>query len=139
MQLPGALLSRLTPKFLFRLLLRQVYGNPELLEESTVERYYLINRREGNRTAFLRRTQQSGGPDISGSIASITVPTLILWGEKDSWISPENGRRFNREIPDSRLVLFAEAGHVPMEELPARTAEELHRFLAPLAPAGKNE
>jgi hypothetical protein len=36
-----------------------------------------------------------------------------------------------REIPDSRLVLFPEAGHVPMEAL--------RLFLAPLAPAEKSE
>ncbi len=139
MRLPGTLLSRFTPKFLFRILLRQVYGNPEQLEESTVERYYLINRREGNRTAFLSRTQQTGDPDTSEEIPTIALPTLILWGEKDRWISPKAGRRFNSEIPDSSLVLFAEAGHVPMEEQPVQTAEELRLFLSPLAPAGKNE
>ena len=59
----------------------------------------------------------------------ISQPTLILWGEHDSWLRPEFGERLNAEIPDSRLTLVPSAGHLPLEEQPDFCNREIMRFL----------
>jgi pimeloyl-ACP methyl ester carboxylesterase len=46
----------------------------------------------------------------------ISQPTLLIWGENDIVIPPHNGRTLHRLIPDSRLVMFKNCGHVPHEE-----------------------
>lgn len=46
----------------------------------------------------------------------ITQPTLLIWGEQDIVIPPHNGRTLHRLIPDSRLIMFKNCGHVPQEE-----------------------
>lgn len=46
----------------------------------------------------------------------ISQPTLLLWGEEDIVIPPHNARTLHRLIPDSRLVMFKNCGHVPHEE-----------------------
>jgi pimeloyl-ACP methyl ester carboxylesterase len=46
----------------------------------------------------------------------ITQPTLLIWGEQDIVIPPHNGRTLHRLIPDSRLLMFKNCGHVPQEE-----------------------
>ncbi|MCI0856371.1 MAG: alpha/beta hydrolase [Chloroflexi bacterium] len=63
------------------------------------------------------------------SPSDITQPTLILWGEHDSWLRPELGERLNAEIPDSRLTLVPSAGHLPLEEQPDFCNREILRFL----------
>ncbi|MCI0778242.1 MAG: alpha/beta hydrolase [Chloroflexi bacterium] len=63
------------------------------------------------------------------SPGDITQPTLILWGEHDSWLRPELGERLNAEIPDSRLTLVPSAGHLPLEEQPDFCNREILRFL----------
>jgi len=46
----------------------------------------------------------------------ISQPTLLIWGEEDIVVPPHNGRTLHRLIPDSRLVMFKNCGHVPQEE-----------------------
>jgi haloalkane dehalogenase len=65
-----------------------------------------------------------------GRLAALGVPTLLLWGEQDAFAPLAGGRRFEREIPGSELVVIEGAGHFVWEDEPERTAEELVLFLA---------
>jgi pimeloyl-ACP methyl ester carboxylesterase len=46
----------------------------------------------------------------------ITQPTLIIWGEDDTVIPIRDAYKLRDEIPDSRLVIFTNCGHLPHEE-----------------------
>ena len=54
--------------------------------------------------------------------------SLIVWGENDQISDPENGKLLNREIPDSRLVIFQEAKHPCYLEQPEFWHETLIDF-----------
>ncbi|MFM8912373.1 MAG: alpha/beta fold hydrolase [Flammeovirgaceae bacterium] len=122
------LLVKITPKFLFRQNLKQVYGNPTKVKKENVDRFFDLMMREGNRTATLQRLRQRG-KDLQDSIAMIQSPTLILWGEKDAWIPVANAQRFHKAINSSQLHIFPQAGHVPMEEIPEESAQVALDFL----------
>ena len=68
-----------------------------------------------------------------GKLAELGVPTLILWGENDPFAPLAGAKRFEREIPGSRLVV-EQAGHFVFDEQPRRCAEHVVRFLAEAAP-----
>ena len=127
-------LSRLTRSMLPRRLveegLRNVYGDPAKVTPDLVDLYVDMTRREGNRAALVRRFAQHDLGDHAGRIATLKLPTLILWGGRDRLVPPEYGRRFQRDIAGSRLVVFDELGHVPQEEDPARTVAAVEEFLA---------
>ena len=72
--------------------------------------------------------QLDAGKDV-GRLASLKLPTLLIWGGRDRLIPPSVGERFREAIPGSRLVVFPELGHVPQEEDPQRTAEAVKEFL----------
>ena len=59
----------------------------------------------------------------------IKAPTLIAWGEKDRVLSPDNAKVFKKYIPDSRIVYFPNAGHVPMIEIPEESALATRNFI----------
>lgn len=61
--------------------------------------------------------------------ADLRVPTLIIWGEHDTWISPAEGAELERLIPDSQRVVLPNVGHLPMHESPADFQAVLLRFL----------
>ena len=124
----SGVLVRCTPRSLIRNTLLDVYGNQRLLEEATVDRYYDLARRPGNRQAFVDRALAARS-DQNGDIAAIQQPTLILWGALDHWIPVEHARRFAAGIRDSRLIIYPDAGHLPMEELPGPTARATASFL----------
>jgi pimeloyl-ACP methyl ester carboxylesterase len=72
--------------------------------------------------------------DQAERIKTLGQPTLILWGAKDRLIPPSNGAAFARDIAGSRLVTFAELGHVPQEEDPTTTLVPVQEFLSTLKP-----
>lgn len=119
---------KITPKFLFCFNLKQVYGDPAKVKDADVNRFFDLMMREGNRKATMDRLRQRG-KDLQDSISSIQQPTLILWGEKDSWIPVANAHRFHGAIKGSQLHIFPGAGHVPMEEIPRESVKVALDFL----------
>lgn len=128
----GDLLAKLTPRSLYRRSLEEVYADDSRVDDALVQRYFELSLREGNREAFLQRVRaasRSAREDPAETLAGIAAPTLIQWGGRDEWISPEHGRRFAADIPDATLIVYEDLGHVPMEEAPARTSRDALRFL----------
>ena len=56
--------------------------------------------------------------NLGARLKELNVPTLIVWGEHDTWISPENAPKLNQDISGSQLAVIKDAGHVPHEEKP---------------------
>jgi pimeloyl-ACP methyl ester carboxylesterase len=127
-------ISRLSEHFLPRGLVEasvlSVYGDPRKVNAALVERYEEITLREGNRRALRLRMQQLEMGEHAARIPQLKLPTLVIWGAKDQLIPPAYAERFARDIAGSRLVVFPELGHVPMEEDPVRTADLVRGFLA---------
>jgi pimeloyl-ACP methyl ester carboxylesterase len=61
--------------------------------------------------------------------ATLHMPTLVLWGERDSLTPLEQGRDLARRIPNARLVTLPHAGHIPAIEDPAGFDAALLSFL----------
>jgi pimeloyl-ACP methyl ester carboxylesterase len=64
-------------------------------------------------------------------LTKIQVPTLIIWGEQDTVTPLSIGKRLADLIEDSKLVVIADAGHVPMWDQANRFNEEIRAFLGP--------
>ena len=58
------------------------------------------------------------------------MPTLLIWGTEDRIVPPEHGRRWAELLPDARLELIADAGHLPHVEQPERFLSRLMPFLS---------
>ncbi|HEV7493716.1 alpha/beta fold hydrolase [Baekduia sp.] len=63
------------------------------------------------------------------------VPSLIVWGEKDHMIPVKHAHDAHAQMPDSRLEIFAGAGHFPFNDDPERFVALLHDFIATTEPA----
>ncbi|HEX2234482.1 MAG TPA: alpha/beta fold hydrolase [Thermoleophilaceae bacterium] len=68
-----------------------------------------------------------------GRLAALGVPALILWGENDAFAPVAGAHRFDRELPDSELVVIEGAGHFVFEDAPEETTEAVTSFLAGLS------
>jgi pimeloyl-ACP methyl ester carboxylesterase len=130
-------LNRLTrsllPRGLIEASLRNVYGDPAKVTPELVDLYFDMTLRDGNRQALVQRFDQSDAGGDAGRIATLKLPTLILWGGRDRLIPPDNAEHFHRDIGGSRLVVFDDLGHVPQEEDPARSVAVLDDFLGTVA------
>lgn len=57
------------------------------------------------------------------------VPTMILWGLKDSAFRPKQLERWRAMLPEAKVVTIADAGHWPHEEAPSEVADAIDSFL----------
>lgn len=48
---------------------------------------------------------------IQNNLSGIKCPTLILWGEQDSWYPPSDGEKLRSRIPNSVLKIIPNCGH----------------------------
>ena len=122
------LMRNTLPRGLVERSVRNVYGDAAKVTPDLVDLYYDMTQRAGNRRALGLRMQQIV-PRAPERIATLKVPTLILWGGQDRLIAPENAQKFAKDIAGSKLVVFDALGHVPHEEDPAATVAPVKAFL----------
>lgn len=118
----------ITPRAIVKRSLKSAYGDPSKITDETVDRYYNMLLRRGNREAMGHRAMHKFF-DQTDKLALIKQPTLILWGGKDTWIPPDNAAKFAKTLPNAEVIIYPEAGHIPMEEIPRETAADVLTFL----------
>lgn len=126
--LTSRLLLNITPKSLFETSIKDVYYDKERVTPELINQYYELYLREGNRQAFIDRVKTEIYKDAS-KIKTIKCPTLIQWGKYDRWVLLEDAYKFERDIENSRLIVYDNAGHVPMEEIPQISGKDALQFL----------
>jgi pimeloyl-ACP methyl ester carboxylesterase len=57
------------------------------------------------------------------------VPTLLMWGEKDTAVYASSAERLAEHFPSSKLIIFPGVGHLPYEECPEEFNRALIEFL----------
>jgi pimeloyl-ACP methyl ester carboxylesterase len=125
----GNLLSKFTPRFLFKMNMEQVYFDKSKMKDEVIDRYYNLLRRAGNREAFIIKSGRNYPLPPANSLSEISIPTLILWGNHDQWIPYTDAFEFEKLIPKSQIIIYENAGHVPMEEIPIESALDIKNFL----------
>ena len=127
------LLTYITPRFLVRASIENVYFDKSKISDSLVNRYFDLTLRKGNRKAIVDRlkgsTTLTNGKKTHASIKKIKKPTLIIWGSDDQLIPVENAYKFNNDITNSKLIVMQQTGHVPMEEKPIESLKFVIDFL----------
>lgn len=129
----GELFGFLASRGQIRASLESAYCEDSKVTDHTVDMYYYPLKTEGGMRAVLARMRGSREDlkEWADKIPSLTLPTLIIWGEKDTWIPVENGRHFHEDIAGSELVVLPQCGHLPQEEFPAEFSKHVLDFLSP--------
>lgn len=87
---------------------------------------------QGTQRATLR-LHRWASPDHVAALASeleaLSLPTLLLWGERDGWFGPELAGTWRARLPDATFVPVPEAGHWPWLDRP-EVIERIAAFLA---------
>ena len=128
----NSLFLYLTPRVVIKNNLEQVFDDDTKITCELVTRYHDMSLRQGNRQAFIDRAKTDfklGSSTNIEKLMSIENETLLIWGENDNWIPLDNGKRMDSLIPNSKLVVIENSGHVPMEENPVETLKILQDFM----------
>jgi pimeloyl-ACP methyl ester carboxylesterase len=110
-------------------------ANPLVPEDYLHRRYDDFDR--PMRCAVLRyyrsaaETFQTLGREQAAALKPLDRPALVLWGEKDPYVSVDQAEKQKEAFPSARVVTFAEHGHWPHIESPERARGEIVPFLEP--------
>ncbi|MEV6170330.1 alpha/beta hydrolase [Streptomyces sp. NPDC051954] len=87
--------------------------------------------------AFYRQIAQADQlhtDEVQDRYGEITIPTLICWGQDDTWIPPTKGEELTTRIPTAHLTPIPDAGHLVQEDAPAELTSALIAFLQQAPP-----
>nr|WP_156608879.1 alpha/beta hydrolase [Auraticoccus cholistanensis] len=82
--------------------------------------------------AFYRQiaqADQSHTDEVQDRYGEIELPTLVCWGQDDTWLPLARGEELAARIPGARLHPVAGAGHLVQEDAPAELTATLIGFL----------
>lgn len=126
---PGLMapVAKIGTKYLVAKTLNEVYYDHSKIDAGRRTMYTELNRREGNRQAFLDRARfvKTSSED---ELKPITAPTLVLWGREDVLIDVAMAEHF-KKIAHSTEIIYDKVGHSPQEEIPEQSAADVMRFL----------
>lgn len=110
--------------------LTDYFYNTSVIDSSLVDRMFDLSRYEKNRGGplFLVVNASKNYKHVNG-IETIKVPTLILWGEFDHVVNTGLAKRFDKDIKDSKLIIYNNIGHVPQNENAQQSAKDVDSFI----------
>ncbi|MGB2888888.1 MAG: alpha/beta hydrolase [Candidatus Acidiferrales bacterium] len=84
-----------------------------------------------NRLTMAKLTWQPRlyNPHLAKWLHRVTLPTLIVWGAEDKVIPPQYGSAFRNLIPNARLEILPDCGHLPQVERMAEFVSTVTCFL----------
>ncbi len=75
--------------------------------------------------------------DTEQRVAGMKIPTLIVWGDHDAFVHPAGAEILHKVLPNSRVVIMKDIGHIPQIEAPEQTAADYISFQAALPVTAK--
>ncbi|WP_439534350.1 alpha/beta fold hydrolase [Polymorphobacter sp.] len=118
--------------------LRANFSDPARVREDFVSQVYDWSRREGVEREGQVFLKTFGTGDPKGVLGRISLPTLILWGEKGTTLSHLEAEVFGFWLTGAPRMIrkYADAGHYPQVEQPAMVAEDIAAFVGGKLDAG---
>lgn len=114
--------------------LKDAYLDKTLVTDGLLKRYVDMAMGAGHRDVLLTQKSQPAKPWTPDDFRRIAIPTLVLAGEQDKLIPAGDARAIAAAIPNAKLVIYPQGGHLPMEQLPDETVRDLRTFLVSLPP-----
>lgn len=99
------------------------------INDARVSFYYQPLKTRGGQLAAMRAREQFNLYPVENDLNKTSVPALIIWGAEDHIIPLEAGKKMNSEVKNSKLVTFENCGHLPQEEMPEKTFQEMTNFI----------
>ena len=121
------IMKQFSPRFIVAKNVKSVLGDQSNLTDVMVDRYFEMLLRPGNRSAFVKFCKTF--KFYSENVPKISVPLLLMWGDKDSWAYPTDLKLWKKDLPNAKVIVYKGVGHIPQVEIPKQTALDAHKFL----------
>ena len=122
---------------LMRELLRNSVSDPAKMPEPLVARYMAPYVGRDGVDHLLRIARFVDKDDMDEiDLRALPQPTLVIWGDRDQWVSPKIGEQLANTIGGSRLVRLPTAARLVPEESPEMLSNLILDFIGARATGG---
>jgi pimeloyl-ACP methyl ester carboxylesterase len=116
-----------------RKMFNALFYDKKIATDEFVEQVF-ANHMSNNDGYTIQRTLQGFSTENQfldeAKLASIHVPTLVVWGREDQLLPVAAGEKFRDHIPGAKMVVFDQCGHVPQIEKSAEFNKAVLDFLS---------
>ncbi|MDX1589530.1 MAG: alpha/beta fold hydrolase [Oleiphilaceae bacterium] len=92
--------------------LQDAFYNPDAITDEMVDNLFLPLQRTENRRAQYRLVRDSDWSQTQSEMASLEVPTWVLWGDSDQYLPASQLETFRNRIPHVKTRIFRQCGHL---------------------------
>jgi pimeloyl-ACP methyl ester carboxylesterase len=109
------------------------YYRDEKVNPETIATYSAPLQSEGGKHALLATIESltNENPDaFTERYKTLNTPTLLIWCAHDRIVPLAFGKRLAKDLPNSKIDVIEECGHIPQEEEPGQTLTAIKGFVA---------
>ncbi|MCS7247883.1 MAG: alpha/beta hydrolase [Anaerolineales bacterium] len=110
-------------------LLRAAWHDPSRIPPETIALYQKPLKVENWDKALWELTLASRQSDLPTRLSEFQMPCLVITGDDDRIVPTAESVRLAQELPNARLAVIENAGHVPHEEKPQEFLQAVEEFL----------
>lgn len=110
-------------------LIQMAWHDPSRIPPETIKLYEKPLQVENWDRALWEFTLASRPSDLAQHLSEFTLPVLVVTGGDDRIVPTADSVRLAKALPDARLVIIPNAGHVPHEEQPQAVMQAVTGFL----------
>ena len=114
---------------------RRMYHDPKMAQidyPSTPEPELQIIARNREAEARYSWSPYLHNPRLKSRLYRATIPTLVIWGENDTFAPLDYGQKLAKALPNASFETLAMAGHFPHIERPKELVARIEHFAGTL-------
>jgi pimeloyl-ACP methyl ester carboxylesterase len=107
------------------------YHHDDRVKDETIATYATPLQTEGGRHALLRTVESlmyENAEVYAARYRSLKTPTLLIWCAHDRIVPLRFGKRLWQDLPNAKIDVIEECGHIPQEEEPGETLAAIQGF-----------
>lgn len=125
----------LTGDWYLQRMLRGGVEKPQSMPDSLLSQYLAPYKDDpGAPVALLKQVKELNldaalEKEVVPNLPKLQVPTLIIWGDRDTYTSLDVGKEIKKSLPGSELYVVLQTQHYPIEERPEDVRQAMKEFI----------
>lgn len=105
------------------------YYDENKVTQETLTAYTAPLKIAGWEKAFWEFNKAPRDTSVGNRLTEISIPTLVITGDTDKIVSPQDSQKVSELIEGSQLAVIPKTGHLPNEEAPEIFAKTIINFV----------
>jgi pimeloyl-ACP methyl ester carboxylesterase len=107
-----------------------LYDKSLMTDEAMRQNFAIkLKANDGTTQRLFRANMKVDSETVGNKVSTITIPTLVVWGEDDPIVPLADGKDFAAKIPGAKLAIVPKCGHAPSIERPEEFIAAVEAFL----------